>query len=321
MALINGYWFLGGTIDLSCFATTTIRLYATRRFGKGKTIDVKDIAAKFTSDPIGITAYGLKANSPNDPNADFRLCGKKIFDFTWSRGFEILTMFLMPSLIKLKNVEHRINSGTKKNDLIDLLIELKTNYEGQDFAGFRGTIWRPSRSVVFFTGGFETSTTTLAFSLHELALHPEIQKRLRKEILEALQSNDDKITYELVSSLPYLNMVVSEILFSFIERITADYYKVPGHEITLEKGTPVYISNMGLHYEPRYFPEPHDYDPKRFSEGNKQNIIPYTYLTFDEGSRTVSAWPFGIEIRPCTNVKKVPSFAVREGEKIPMRLD
>lgn len=63
-------------------------------------------------------------------------------------------MFLMPSLIKLvrpnffgkencdflrrvfwENVEHRIKSGTRKNDLIDLLIELKTTYEGQDFFG------------------------------------------------------------------------------------------------------------------------------------------------------------------------------------------
>lgn len=86
-------------------------------------------------------------------------------------------------------------------------------------------------------------------------------------------------------------MVVSETLrkypvFSFVERITADDYKVPGHEITLEKGTPVYISDMGLHYEPRYFPVLHDYDPEGFSEENKQNIIPYTYLTFGEGSRT-----------------------------------
>lgn len=85
-------------------------------------------------------------------------------------------------------------------------------------------------------------------------------------------------------------MVVSETLrkypvFSFIERVTGDNYKIPGHDLTLEKGTPVYVSNMGLHYEPRYFPEPRVYDPERFAEENKKNIIPYTYLPFGEGPR------------------------------------
>lgn len=34
--------------------------------------------------------------------------------------------------------------------------------------------------------------------MHELAMHPEIQDRLRREILDALNETDGKITYEMV---------------------------------------------------------------------------------------------------------------------------
>ncbi|KAI4478671.1 hypothetical protein M0804_011699 [Polistes exclamans] len=276
--------------------------------GKGKTLDIKDLCAKFTTDLIGITAYGLKVNSLNDPNAEFRRCGKKIFDFTWYRGFEILTMFFIPSLIKLvradffgknsgdflrktfwENVDHRLQSGIKKHDLVDLLIELKQNHEGQEFDGFKfDGDDLVAQAAVFFTGGFETSSTTLALSLFELALNPEIQNKLRKEIMDALDQNDNKVTYEMVTNLSYLHMVVSETLrkypvFPFIERITGEDYKVPGHDLVLEKGTPVYISSMGLQYESQYFPEPNKYDPERFNDENRKNLKPYTYLPFGEG--------------------------------------
>lgn len=39
----------------------------------------------------------------------------------------------------------------------------------------------------------------MAFTLYELALQPEIQDKLRKEILDALDENDDTVTYDMVS--------------------------------------------------------------------------------------------------------------------------
>lgn len=56
-----------------------------------------------------------------------------------------------------------------------------------------------AQAVIFFTGGYETSSTTMAFTLYELALQPEIQNKLRENILDALNKNNDKITYDMVS--------------------------------------------------------------------------------------------------------------------------
>lgn len=71
-------------------------------------------------------------------------------------------------------------------------------------------------------------------------------------------------------SLPYL--VVSETSRkypprAFLNRIPMESYKVPNSN--LEKDMPVYIPILGLHYDPEYFPDPHKFDPERFSKENK----------------------------------------------------
>lgn len=55
-----------------------------------------------------------------------------------------------------------------------------------------------SQATSFFSAGFETSATTGTFALYALAVHPEMQDRVRKDILEALDENNGKITYDTV---------------------------------------------------------------------------------------------------------------------------
>jgi cytochrome P450 family 6 len=42
---------------------------------------------------------------------------------------------------------------------------------------------------------------------------------------------------------------------------------------------------MGLHHDPKYYPEPDRFDPERFSEEEKQKRHNYVYLPFGEGPR------------------------------------
>lgn len=89
-------------------------------------------------------------------------------------------------------------------------------------------------------------------------------------------------------TLPYLDMVVSETLrmyppLGYLNRITVEPYKIPNSNFVLEKDTPVYISMLGMHYDPEYFPNPEKFDPERFSEENKRNIPSCVYFPFGEG--------------------------------------
>lgn len=48
----------------------------------------------------------------------------------------------------------------------------------------------------------------MTFALYELALNPEIQETLREEIQSSLKRHDNKLTYESMLELKYLQMVI-----------------------------------------------------------------------------------------------------------------
>ena len=64
---------------------------------------------------------------------------------------------------------------------------------------------------VFLVAGTDTTSTTLSRILHLLALHPDAQDRLRKELIEAHEDNEE-LTYDQLISLPFLEAVCRETL-------------------------------------------------------------------------------------------------------------
>jgi len=43
--------------------------------------------------------------------------------------------------------------------------------------------------------------------------------------------------------------------------------------------------SYAIHHNPEYFPDPDKFDPERFSDEDKDNILSYTYLPFGDGPR------------------------------------
>lgn len=74
---------------------------------------------------------------------------------------------------------------------------------------------RLKKAFVFFIAGFETSSTTMTFSLYELALNQSIQNKLRNEINDVIQRYDGKLTYEAIMDMPYLDQVINGKLHVF----------------------------------------------------------------------------------------------------------
>lgn len=72
-----------------------------------------------------------------------------------------------------------------------------------------------AQAFVFFFAGFETSASTIAYGLYELALNPEIQEKVYDEIRELLDSPDGCSYDNCVNGVKYLDMVVYGRLFKF----------------------------------------------------------------------------------------------------------
>jgi cytochrome P450 family 6 len=76
------------------------------------------------------------------------------------------------------------------------------------FIGIDGDFF-VAQAFEFLIAGYETSATTLSFALYKLALHPEIQHRLRAEILQVLNKHNGELTYDGIQEMSYLDRVVS----------------------------------------------------------------------------------------------------------------
>uniref|UniRef100_V5GH06 Putative cytochrome p450 cyp3/cyp5/cyp6/cyp9 subfamily n=1 Tax=Ixodes ricinus TaxID=34613 RepID=V5GH06_IXORI len=72
-----------------------------------------------------------------------------------------------------------------------------------------------AQCVLFFAAGQNTTSTVLAFTLYLLALHPEVQAKLREEADECFKQHGPDPSLDVVSKLKYLHGVVSESLRMF----------------------------------------------------------------------------------------------------------
>lgn len=118
----------------------------------GPIINTRDVFARFTTDVISSTCFGINANSLKIPEAEFRKVSFRLFDMVkFAVAVPQLLYFLMPTIVKVLRIRfldgycldflRRVfystlteRRGTKsfRNDLIDILIQIKNNETPDD---------------------------------------------------------------------------------------------------------------------------------------------------------------------------------------------
>ncbi|XP_061400023.1 cytochrome P450 6g1 [Musca vetustissima] len=283
--------------------------------GENFTTEVKEICATFTTDLISTIAFGINANSIKNPDGEFRSQCRKFFLFTLPRAIDFSVAFFLPKFVSLLRVKiftkdfskflrstithvmtERERTGIPRNDLIDILVALKKEAAKNNHSFMQNSDYLVAQAAVFLTAGFETSSSTMAFALFELSKKPELQERLRKEICDAMLSEKNgTLTYERIQGLEYLNMVVEETLrlypvLPFLDRehqkpagVSKGFSLKPHYDYTLPDGMPIYIPIYAIQRDPKYWPNPNEFDPERFTSENKQLQTSMTYLPFGTG--------------------------------------
>ncbi|KAJ1305196.1 hypothetical protein OPQ81_000226 [Rhizoctonia solani] len=141
---------------------------------------------------------------------------------------------------------------------------------------------------IFLIAGHETTAHAFAIMLSLLALYPQVQDKLVKQIREFEQEYGD-LKYSHMHLLTYAMAVVYETLRLFPmvstmpKKATADTTMTIGfppntQKIKVPKSMVVNVFSTGLHYSPSYWDNPDEFDPERFTDPhwNREAFIPFS---------------------------------------------
>ena len=67
-----------------------------------------------------------------------------------------------------------------------------------------------ANALMLFFAGFDTQAITISMMFHDMVHNEDVQNRLIEEVDEALEASGGKITYDLLESLNYMDMVFKE---------------------------------------------------------------------------------------------------------------
>uniref|UniRef100_A0A0A9YBQ3 Cytochrome P450 6k1 n=1 Tax=Lygus hesperus TaxID=30085 RepID=A0A0A9YBQ3_LYGHE len=271
-----------------------------------------DLMGKYTTDVVGCSAYGIEANSFENPNSVLRQMSSRMFDGSLKGNIALLCALYFPALGKLlrfkilteevnqyfisvvrEAVSLRKKDGSSRDDFLQSLINANNDAEGRGNPPVYSEEEMAAHSMTFFLDGYETAALLLGFIVYELSLNPEPQEKLRQEI----RKNGDSVEafdFETIHGMEYLDMVVMETLrkhpsgTSFSRLCTRDVVlkSQDGSDVLVEEGTPVILPMYSLHNDPEYFPDPDRFDPERFTKENRATRPQFCFFPFGGGPRS-----------------------------------
>ncbi|KAL5273919.1 hypothetical protein ACFFRR_000593 [Megaselia abdita] len=314
-------------------------------------VELKDYFTRYANDIIATIAFGFKINSFKEKENTFLEMSKGIADFGpflfikfhFILKFKKLSKLLNISLISAKyanfyrslilgTMKKRLDENIFRADMINILLEARENHDIKT-----SRKWTDdevvSQVLMFFFSGFETVSSILCLISHELMENQEAQDKLKNEIQDVLEElNGNQLTYEILNGMKYMDCVVSEALRKWpitpiTDRVCTKTVEIQdpetGEKLELNVGDKVTIPILGIHRDPKYFPDPMKFDPERFSDENKHNIYPNSYIPFGSGPRMCIAHRFAfLEIKTML-FYMFSDFRVdvSENSSIPLELD
>jgi cytochrome P450 len=193
-------------------------------------------------------------------------------------------------------IARRRGAGASGEDILSMLIDAREDPSGagRSGTGFTDSELRDQLMHMLF-GGHDTSSSTLAFLLYELARHPAVLARVVAE-QDAVLGGRAPTAEELMTGLPELRMAVEETLRLYPPvwmgpRLAINAFELGGHRVPA--GTHILHSSWVTHHLPEVFPDPEAFVPERFAPEARRSIPRGGYLPFGGGPRICIGKRFG----------------------------
>ncbi|TPX36561.1 hypothetical protein SmJEL517_g01212 [Synchytrium microbalum] len=197
-------------------------------------------------------------------------------------------------------IDDRIAGKTRRADLLQVLVD---GASASDTDGPLGDAERLARneivsnSLLFLSGGINSTSRTMAFMLISLIRNPIAYKKLQQEIDNTpVDPLTGYIPPEVCKQLPYLNACINETLrLHGVTWVVRDLNRdVRFGEFFFPKGTSVMVPLFVLMRDPDVWENADAFIPERFLDGSKKDAA--GFLPFSSGEYNCIGRNFALNV-------------------------
>ena len=311
---------------------------------QGETTDIYNEMNRLTLDIVGKTLFSTNVKDEFD-KVNTALTKIMTAIRNRSRFMRFPLWVPLPSHLRIEHnrkildetigeiINQRKGETGKFDDLLTMLMEV----EDADTRERMTDKQLRDEVLTIFIAGHETTANAMAFTLYLLAKHPEIKARLQKELTEVLGNGE--LSFEKLQRLEYTTMVIKESMRLYppawmLPREAAKDDTIGGYPI--KKGDKVLASPYAMQRSPRYWKNPEEFNPERFTTENMKQMPRYAYFPFGGGQRLCVGNNFAMmemqiilaklcaqfdfTLAPGFELELLPLITLRPKEGVPMNL-
>lgn len=231
-----------------------------------------------------------------------------------------------------RTIESRRSAKDRPADLLTMLMDARDAETGE---GMTDQQLRDEVMTIFLAG-HETTANALTWTWYLLSLHPDVRRRLERELSDALGTRAPNVD-DLVR-LPYTKMVLQESMRLYppawltarrpVREDVIGGYTIPPDGL-------VFVSPWVTHRHPAFWDNPEGFDPERFSPDRAAKMHRFQYFPFGGGPRICIGQGFAmieahlllariaqryrLDLVPGTVVEPEPLITLRPKRGLPMR--
>lgn len=173
-------------------------------------------------------------------------------------------------------------SDNPRTDLLSLLIRLRDEDNGHQMTDHQ----LRDEAMTLFLGAYETTALALTWTWILLSQYPDVEARLAAEVKEVVGRRLP--TFDDVSRLTFIGQVLHESMRLYpplyaIGRESLADCEIGGYIVP--RGTTIIMSQWVIQRDARFFTNPLEFDPSRWTPEFHQHLPKYAYFPFGGGPR------------------------------------
>ncbi|HVB36306.1 MAG TPA: cytochrome P450 [Candidatus Acidoferrales bacterium] len=262
------------------------------------------------------------------------------FDARVKTGFLLPASWHTPGNIRSRNAVRRLDDilhriidqrrevPAEMDDLLSMLLSARDDSgAGMDAKQLRDEV------MTLLLAGHETTATTLAWTFYLLAQNPAAEAQLLAELQAVIPG--PMPVYEDLPKLRFTEAIIRESMRLYPPawaqgRQAAEDCTIGGYDVP--RNTTIYMSQWVVQRDPRYFAEPDQFQPERWSDALQKKLPRFAYFPFGGGPRVcigasfammeatlllaAIASRFRISLVPGQTIKLWPSITLRPRDGI-----